>query len=144
MRCGRSGSRRKESHNVGVKAVKQQIEDVKHQIEEAERKYDLEKAGAAAIRQHCRSLRSRLEAAKGTRPIPRHEEARLLKEEVGRRGDSRGRFRLDGNPGQLSWSRAEKEKLPTARQRYSTRESVGQEGGSRRCSGSGAARASRV
>ncbi|MDD2216821.1 MAG: ATP-dependent chaperone ClpB [Eubacteriales bacterium] len=65
---------------VDVKAIKQQIEEVKLQIEEAEREYDLEKL--AQLRYgSLPELEKRLEEVKAT--ADEAEENRLLKEEVG-------------------------------------------------------------
>ena len=62
-----------------VKAVKQQIEDIKHQMEEAERNYDLEKMAQLKYGT-LPDLEKRLEIEK--EKADRAEEARLLKEEV--------------------------------------------------------------
>ena len=62
-----------------VKVIKQDIEDVKHQIEEAERGYDLEKLAELKYGT-LPALEKRLEIEKGK--ADKAEEARLLKEEV--------------------------------------------------------------
>ena len=62
-----------------VKVIKQDIEDVKHQIEEAERSYDLEKLAELKYGT-LPALEKRLEIEKGK--ADKAEEARLLKEEV--------------------------------------------------------------
>ena len=62
-----------------VKVIKQEIEDVKHQIEEAERGYDLEKLAELKYGT-LPALEKRLEIEKGK--ADKAEEARLLKEEV--------------------------------------------------------------
>ena len=62
-----------------VKAVKQQIEDIKHQMEEAERNYDLEKMAQLKYGT-LPDLEKKLEIEK--EKADRAEEARLLKEEV--------------------------------------------------------------
>ncbi len=64
----------------GVKAVKQQIEEIKYQIEEAERQYDLEKLAELKYGR-LPELEKQLEAAKNSADTA--EENRLLKEEVG-------------------------------------------------------------
>ena len=64
---------------VEVKAVKQQIEDVKHQMEEAERNYDLEKLAQLKYGT-LPDLEKKLEIEKEKADEGR--EARLLKEEV--------------------------------------------------------------
>ena len=63
-----------------VKAVKQQIEDIKHQMEEAERNYDLEKLAQLKYGT-LPDLEKKLEIEK--EKADHAEEARLLKEEVG-------------------------------------------------------------
>ena len=65
---------------VGVKEIKQKIEDVKYQIEEAERKYDLEKLAELRYGE-LPELEKQLEAAKNQADT--EDEKRLLKEEVG-------------------------------------------------------------
>lgn len=62
-----------------VKAVKQQIEDIKHQMEEAERNYNLEKLAQLKYGT-LPELEKKLEAEK--EKAEHAEEARLLKEEV--------------------------------------------------------------
>ena len=62
-----------------VKVIKQEIEDVKHQIEESERSYDLEKLAELKYGT-LPALEKRLEIEKGK--ADKAEEARLLKEEV--------------------------------------------------------------
>ena len=62
-----------------VKVIKQDIEDVRHQIEEAERGYDLEKLAELKYGT-LPALEKRLEIEKGK--ADKAEEARLLKEEV--------------------------------------------------------------
>ncbi|MBQ9060361.1 MAG: ATP-dependent chaperone ClpB [Firmicutes bacterium] len=62
-----------------VKVIKQDIEDVKHQIEEAERSYDLEKLAELKYGT-LPALEKRLEIEKGK--ADKAEEARLLKEDV--------------------------------------------------------------
>lgn len=62
-----------------VKAVKQQIEDIKHQMEEAERNYDLEKLAQLKYGT-LPDLEKKLEIEK--EKADQAEEARLLKEEV--------------------------------------------------------------
>ncbi len=62
-----------------VKVIKQQIEDVRHQIEEAERGYDLEKLAELKYGT-LPDLEKRLEEEKGK--AEKAEESRLLKEEV--------------------------------------------------------------
>lgn len=63
-----------------VKAVKQQIEDVKHQMEEAERNYNLEKLAQLKYGT-LPELEKKLEAEK--EKAEEAKDARLLKEEVG-------------------------------------------------------------
>ena len=63
-----------------MKAVKQQIEEIKYQIEEAERQYDLEKLAELKYGR-LPELEKQLEAAKNSADTA--EENRLLKEEVG-------------------------------------------------------------
>lgn len=64
---------------AGTKDLKQQIEDVKHQIEEAERNYDLEKLAQLKYGE-LPGLEKQLEAAKETQEIAK--ENLLLREEV--------------------------------------------------------------
>ena len=64
---------------TGVKQVKQEIEDVKHQIEEAERAYDLEKLAALKYGT-LPELEKKLEESKAQADAA--EENRLLREEV--------------------------------------------------------------
>ena len=63
-----------------VKEVKQQLDDVRHEIEEAERRYDLEKLAELKYGK-LPELEKKLEEEKAK--AEKAEEARLLKEEVG-------------------------------------------------------------
>ena len=65
---------------VQAKAIKQQVEDVKHQIEEAERNYDLEKLAELKYGT-LPDLEKKLEIEK--EKADQAKESRLLKEEVG-------------------------------------------------------------
>ncbi|MBQ6900777.1 MAG: ATP-dependent chaperone ClpB [Firmicutes bacterium] len=64
-----------------VKEIKQQIEDVKHQIEQAERSYDLEKLAQLKYGT-LPELEKKLAAGKEAAEAAKESETRLLKEEV--------------------------------------------------------------
>ncbi len=78
-----------------VKGTKQQIEEVKHQMEEAERNYDLEKLAQLKYGT-LPELEKKLEIEK--EKAEEGKEARLLKEEVTRRRNRGSHLRLDRYP----------------------------------------------